>query len=247
MEHPRTALPYVERHKARGYDYDESFSPEVNPYRAMVWRLEQRALDQILQVHLGGAEIDLLDFACGTGRILRHLVGRVKSATGVDVSSAMMEVAREAAPEAELLEADLTGEDALGQRQFNLITAFRFFPNAEPDLRRAVFGVLARHLSKNGVLVFNNHKNRNSLRRRIVRLTGREVQRGTMTHQEVEDLLAHAGLRVVEQIPLATLPVSERHPLLPISAVEPIERGLSRLPVLSGVAQHITYVCARSS
>jgi len=85
MEHPRTALPYVERHKARGHDYDESFSPEVNPYRAMVWRLEQRALDQILQVHLGGAEIDLLDFACGTGRILRHLMGRVKSATGVDV------------------------------------------------------------------------------------------------------------------------------------------------------------------
>jgi hypothetical protein len=107
--------------------------------------------------------------------------------------------------------------------------------------------VLARHLSKNGVLVFNNHKNRNSLRRRIVRLTGREVQRGTMTHQEVEDLLAQAGLRVVEQIPLATLPVSERHPLLPISAVEPIERGLSRLPVLSGVAQHIIYVCARTS
>jgi len=51
----------------------------------------------------------------------------------------------------------------------------------------------------------------------------------------------------VEQIPLATLPVSERHPLLPISAVEPIERRLSRLPVLSGVAQHIIYVCARTS
>jgi predicted TPR repeat methyltransferase len=247
MEHPRTALPYVERHKARGHDYDESFSPEVNPYRAMVWRLEQRALDQILQVHLGGAEIDLLDFACGTGRILGHLIGRVKSATGVDVSSAMMEVARRAAPGAELLEADLTREDVLGQRQFNLITAFRFFPNAEDQLRQAVFDGLARHLSKNGVLVFNNHKNRNSLRRRISRLTGREVRRGTMTHQEVEDLLAHAGLRVVEQIPLATLPVSERHPVLPISAVEPIERSLSRLRLLSGVAQHIIYVCARSS
>jgi len=68
-----------------------------------------------------------------------------------------------------------------------------------------------------------------------------------MTHQEVEDLLAQAGLRMVEQIPLATLPVSERHSLLPISAVEPIERGLSRLSVLSGVAQHIIYVCARTS
>jgi predicted TPR repeat methyltransferase len=247
MEHPRTALPYVERHKARGQDYDESFSPEVNPYRAMVWRLEQRALDQIVRQHLNGAEIDLLDFACGTGRILGHLKGRVRSATGVDVSSAMMEPARKAAPDAELIEADLTQRDVLNDRQFNLITAFRFFPNAEPDLRRAVFQVLARHLGKSGVLVFNNHKNRNSLRRRISRLTGREVRRGTMSHQEVEELLGGVGLRVVQQIPLANLPVSEKHPLLPVSLVEPIERGLSRIPALSGVAQHIIYVCARRS
>jgi SAM-dependent methyltransferase len=108
MEHPRTALPYVERHKARGQDYDESFSAQINPYRAMVWRLEQQALDRILRDHLGSAEISQLDFACGTGRLLGHFKGRVSSATGVDVSAAMMEVARAAAPEAELLEADLT-------------------------------------------------------------------------------------------------------------------------------------------
>jgi predicted TPR repeat methyltransferase len=247
MEHPRTALPYVERHKARGQDYDQSFSPEVNPYRAMVWRLEQRALDRIVRDHLGTGRIDLLDFACGTGRIIGHLLDRVGSATGIDVSSAMMEVAQRAAPSAELIEADLTQNDVLGNRQFNLITAFRFFPNAEPPLRRAVFGVLARHLSPSGIMVFNNHKNRNSLRRRISRLAGREVRRGTMTHEEVEELLGQSGLRVVEQIPLATLPVSEKHPLLPVAMVEPTERVLSGLPGLTGLAQHVIYVCARIS
>ena len=247
MEHPRTALPYVERHKARGHDYDESFSPEVNPYRAMVWRLEQRALDQVFRDHLGSAAVDHLDFACGTGRILAHFTGRVTSATGVDVSPAMMEVARRAAPGAELVEADLTEQDVLGERQFNLVTSFRFFPNAEPELRRAVFGVLARHLDRSGVLVFNNHKNRNSLRRRISRLAGREVVRGTMTHEEVEDLSSRAGLRIVQRIPLASLPVSEKHPLLPVPVVEPIERMFSRVSGLSGLAQHVIYVCARSS
>jgi predicted TPR repeat methyltransferase len=247
MEHPRTALPYVERHKARGQDYDESFSAQINPYRAMVWRLEQQALDRILRDHLGSAEISQLDFACGTGRLLGHFTGRVSSATGVDVSAAMMEVARAAAPEAELLEADLTQQDVLGSRQFNLITAFRFFPNAEPELRRAVFLILARHLSQTGVLIFNNHKNRNSLRRRISRLFGREVARGTMTHAEVEELVGQAGLRIVEKIPLATLPLSERHPLLPVPVAEPVERALSGIPALSGLAQHVIYVCARAS
>jgi hypothetical protein len=141
----------------------------------------------------------------------------------------------------------LTQQDVLGSRQFNLITAFRFFPNAEPELRRAVFLILARHLSQTGVLIFNNHKNRNSLRRRISRLFGREVARGTMTHAEVEELVGQAGLRIVEKIPLATLPLSERHPLLPVPVAEPVERALSGIPALSGLAQHVIYVCARAS
>ena len=61
-----------------------------------------------------------------------------------------------------------------------------------------------------GVLVFNNHKNRDSLRRRIVRLIGRKVAtRGTMSRTEVEALVAEPDCGVVEHIPLAILPVSE--------------------------------------
>lgn len=246
MEQPRSALPYIDRHKTRGHDYHESFSPEVNPYRAMVWRLEQRVLDGILRDHLTSGRIAHLDFACGTGRILGHLLGRVNSATGVDVSSSMMEVARKVAPGAELIEADLTQQDILDERSFDLITAFRFFPNAEPELRRAVFSALARHLAPRGVLVFNNHKNRNSLRRRISRLLGREIARGTMTHAEVEALVAQAGLRIVEIIPLAVLPLSATHPLLPVSVIEPVERWLGGSRSVAGLAQDVIYVCARA-
>ena len=178
MNQSRTSLPYTDRHKARGSDYHHTFSPEVNPYRAMVWRLEQRVLDGVLRDHLDSRNVALLDFACGTGRIMGHLLGRVASVTGVDVSPSMMEIARKVAPGAELIEADLTQSDVLGERCFELVTAFRFFPNAEPELRRAVMQALARHLSPEGVLVFNNHKNRDSLRRRISRFLGREVTRG---------------------------------------------------------------------
>lgn len=246
MEHSSSTMRYTDSHKGKGRDYHETFSPEVNRYRAMVWRLEQRALNGIVRDHLVSGKIAHLDFACGTGRVLGHLLGHVSSATGVDVSVSMMEVARKVAPGAELIEADLTQRDVLGERSFDLITAFRFFPNAEPELRRAVFLVLARHLAPHGVLVFNNHKNRNSLRQRISRLLGREVVRG-MTHADVEALVAQAGLRILEVIPLGNLPASEYHLLLPISLLEPLERWISRLPRLAAFAQNVIYVCTPAS
>jgi SAM-dependent methyltransferase len=237
-------MGYTDSHKGKGRNYQESFATEVNPYRAMHWRLEQRALDGILRDHLGSGSVAYLDFACGTGRILGHLYKQVASATGVDVSSSMMEVAREAAPEAELIEADLTQRDVLGERRFDLITAFRFFPNAEPDLRLAVLRVLSRHLAARGVLVFNNHKNRNSLPRRVSRLLGREAPGLTMTHGEVQALVTDAGLRILQVIPLASLPFSENHPLLPVSLLEPLEQRITGLRLLTGIAQDVVYVCA---
>jgi SAM-dependent methyltransferase len=245
MECSRSSMGYTESHKGKGRDYHESFAPEVKPHRAMIWRLEQRALDGILRDHLVAGEVTHLDFACGTGRILAHFLGRVASTTGVDVSSTMMEVAREVAPGAELIEADLTQRDVLGERYFDLITAFRFFPNAEPDLRRAALRVLVRHLAPHGVLVFNNHKNRNSLPRRISRFLGRRVAEPTMSDGEVQTLVAEAGLRIVEVIPLAILPFSENHLLLPVALLEVVERPISGWSPLSGIAQDVIYVCAK--
>lgn len=237
-------MGYTESHKEKGREYHESFAPEVKPHRAMIWRLEQRALNRIMRDHLAAGQVSHLDFACGTGRILAHYLGRVASSTGVDVSSMMMEVARELAPGAELIEADLTQRDVLGERTFDLITAFRFFPNAEPDLRRAALRVLVRHLAADGVLVFNNHKNRDSLPRRISRLLSRNVAEPTMSHGEVRALTAEAGLRIVEVIPIAILPFSENHLVLPIPLLEAIERPISGFSMLSGIAQDVIYVCA---
>lgn len=239
-------MGYTESHKAKGRDYHDSFTPEVNPHRAMVWRLEQRALDGIVRDHVPPGKVAHLDFACGTGRVLGLFRNRFTSATGVDVAPSMMAVAREVAPEAELIEADLTQQDALGDRQFELITAFRFFPNAEPELRQSVLRVLARHLSPRGVLVFNNHKNRNSLPGRVSRGLGRAAPGPTMIDSEVRALIADAGLRVAAVVPLARLPFSENHPILPIPLLESLERAISGLPGLSGIAQDVIYVCARA-
>jgi SAM-dependent methyltransferase len=236
---------YTDSHKGRGLDYHESFSPAVNPYRAMTWRLEQRALDRILADRLASGRIAHLDFACGTGRVLGYLAGRVSTSTGVDVAASMLEVARRLAPRAEMIEADLTEQDALHDRRFDVITAFRFFPNAEAGLRQAVLTVLARHLATGGLLIFNNHKNRNSLRARLARLRGRGSVQGTMTHAEVEGLVRRAGLRIVRVYPVASLPLAEKHVVVPVWIAERLERAIGGWAPLAGIAQDVIYACAR--
>ena len=37
---------YRESHKGKGVDYDDSFRTE--PYRAMLWRIEQRVLERLV-------------------------------------------------------------------------------------------------------------------------------------------------------------------------------------------------------
>jgi hypothetical protein len=64
-----------------------------------------------------------------------------------------------------------------------------------------------------------------------------------MTHAEVELLLAGAGLRILQIIPLATLPMYEKLVLLPISLAEPLERWMSGWARLAGLAQDNIYVC----
>jgi hypothetical protein len=66
-----------------------------------------------------------------------------------------------------------------------------------------------------------------------------------MTHDEVEALLPRAGLHILKVIPVASLPLSDKHVFLPVGLVEPVERMLGGWLPLAGFAQDIIYVCAR--
>ena len=103
----------------------------------------------------------LLDFACGSGRVLELLEGHVGKATGVDVTESMLEVAADVTERSRLVHADITRSDDLDGEQFDLITAFRFFPNAELDLRHEAMAKLATLLAPGGIPDFQqSHQNR---------------------------------------------------------------------------------------
>lgn len=233
---------YRESHKAKGLDYQESFE---NRHRSMVWRLEQRALDLLLADLFPSGVGSYLDFACGTGRILSYIGTRARSAVGVDISPSMLEVAAQNAPFARLVEADLTSADPLGDEAFDLVSSFRFFPNAEPALRSQAIEAIERHIAPGGYLVFNNHKSRTSLVRRIAHLLGREVDPVVMSRDEVTSLLAEVGLEVVRAFPIASLPFTEQNMPLPAALVEPIEAVAMRLPAFEAISANVIYAATR--
>jgi len=211
----------------------------------MVWQFEKGILDHILTVFYRNSEIHHFDFACGTGRILSYLEDRTTSSVGVDLSPSMLDVARRNNRTAEIIEADLSRNDVLGDRKFNLITAFRFFPNAQKDLRMEVMQVLAKHLDDNGYLVFNNHKNTGSIRIRLARLCGHRGYKG-MTINDVKALLVKNRLEIVKIYPLCIFPASEKYKLLPLFMVRPIESFLSKCRPFRNYGENLIFKCKRS-
>ena len=242
---------YRRSHLHKGLGYHKTFSSWS--YRSTIWLLEQRVLLEIVGENLYDEPPRYLDFACGTGRILGHLTPHCRSAVGVDVSASMLEVARGAGTRAEIIEVDITRDNKLDGREFDLITAFRFFPNAERELRKGALAALTRLLSSDGILVFNNHKNAGSLRRRlgsakrrVVRRSAPESERRTMSDIEARNLVADVGLHIHRVYHLAVLPFGDHTMWLPQGTITSIERALSRLPFTEPMAQNLIYVCRRS-
>lgn len=89
--------------------YDEPGNPIIGLEESVVWSL----IDPLPQ---GSA----LDAACGTGRHARHLVEAGHDVVGIDLTPEMLHRAREAVPEAVLLEADLVDIPA-ADGQFGLV------------------------------------------------------------------------------------------------------------------------------
>lgn len=224
----------------KGKAYQASFSE--NPFRAMVWELERRILDRAVREFLPGVEIRHLDVACGTGRILGHFREQAIESVGIDIAPGMLAVAREQCAGSELIEGDFTGCAALSGRRFNLITAFRFFPNAEPELRKATMAEIAAHLETGGCCIFNNHRNLSSTRYRLARLLGRGGLDG-MSRDEAENLVMNAGLEIAQIYHLNVLPASERYTLLPVSVLVKAEQALSGISWLRDLGENLIYVC----
>jgi hypothetical protein len=157
----------------------------------------------------------------------------------------MLAIAKEKLKRTEIIEADITAENILKPRKFNLITAFRFFLNAEPDLRSVAIGALAELLDEDGYLVFNNHQNSGSpwikLRYAHYRKKNPEGTFNVMSIEQMTKLVESVELQIIEIYPVGFF----HPPKVPISLYlnRAIDWAAGKLKFLNRFSENAIVVC----
>ena len=134
MKNLASNADYRNSHTADGYGDTYQAAFDDFPHRKYLWEVERKLLDKIIEVHFHGKVKSLLDFACGTGRIIGHVEPYCEEATGVDISESMIEVAKKRVTKANIVQAYLTKGNVFEGKKFQMITSFRFFLNAQKEL-----------------------------------------------------------------------------------------------------------------
>jgi SAM-dependent methyltransferase len=212
--------PYLERFQSAAdvaaYDEAEYGS---DSYSSFIWELQKPVLRDIIEHRrTATGEIRLLDFACGTGRILSFVEDLVEDSEGVDLSSSMIERAAGRCRKSRLIVGDIAADSSIARRRYEVITAFRFLLNAEDSVRLAVLRALRSRIDEeHGILIANIHGNSFSLRHlalkyrrwklaRIDSNKGNDVMLAEMTMSEIVDLLRKAGFEVAQTVGFGVMP-----------------------------------------
>jgi SAM-dependent methyltransferase len=220
---------YANRFQARdevtAYDLKEY---GAGSYSSHIWELQHPLIAEILLQHQVEARhpLTLLDFACGTGRVLAKLESLVASADGIDISPEMVAVARTKCTKARLEVGNILTQPELLEKNYDVITAFRFLLNVEPEIRRRVLRRLRELIGEpHGRLVVNVHGNSRSLRHPAIlwrRWRERSHKTDAMLNElspgEARMLLRECGFQVIGQFGFGMLPPTlYRTPLRPFA------------------------------
>jgi ubiquinone/menaquinone biosynthesis C-methylase UbiE len=188
----------------------------ADSYSTSIWRMQRPVVEKILnnfrQAQSG--PVRLLDFACGTGRVLSALESAVDSAEGIDISENMVAVARTRCTRARLLVGDVLRQPELLQKNYDVISCFRFILNVEPEIRVQILRRLRQVLRQpDGLLLVNVHGNSRSLRHPAIvwrRWRERPEQDGLMLNEmspdETKKLFRENGFEIVHQFGFGILP-----------------------------------------
>jgi SAM-dependent methyltransferase len=209
-------------------DY-ESKEYGAGSYSSRIWQMQRPVVEKIIADFRGerAGPVRLLDFACGTGRVISALESLVDAAEGIDISLNMVAVAREKCRRASLRVGDILTQPELLSGKFDIITAFRFLLNVEPAVRRCVLKKLREVLcAPDGLLIVNVHGNSRSLRHPAIvwrRRSQRSQPTGAMLNEmspaETRQLLHDCGFQIVRQFGFGVLPPTlYRTPLCGVAA-----------------------------
>ena len=212
--------------------------------RSVYWMLEKEFLDGVtLPRRSTDRALPVLDFACGTGRVSGFLHSLGCSVVGVDISNSMLEAAESFEPGPNYLQMDLTVEnlpiEAVPQEgQFDVITAFRFFPNAQSQLRQEAISALAPLLRRNGLLIVSHHRNPRSIWRRLtISLGGPKCD---LDDRRLVEMIGAHGFSLASRKSIGFLPLRHKWKI-PTGVVWVVEKALSAILGRSTLGQTNLY------
>jgi SAM-dependent methyltransferase len=190
------------------------------------------------------------DFACGTGRAIRLLHGLVRTAHGYDTSAVMLAKARESGAYASLhlVRPDGPVPEPATMDGPALVTMFRLLLNVPDEVRERAIAFAAACLptADAGLLVVENHGNRDSLRHLAARRHAGEPWFSELSHQEVLELLARHGFVLVTARACAVLPAGAYRRAWLRPAARLVDGLAARVPALWRWGTDVVYVAKRS-
>lgn len=188
---------YRDSHSSEGYGQRYRRTYEKGYYHYQWIYLERPLIERLFKELVADGAKSYLDFACGTGRILSVAESFFNETTGVDVSESMLAEARSLCKRSMILNMDLTSDHL--PDTFDVITAFRFFLNAEDELRSGALKAISGLLSERGVFLANIHVNRRSILGYVYRVRNRILKKTTANiegYEEFENLLQSNGFKI---------------------------------------------------
>lgn len=199
---------YRRGHHERGHEYDSALA--ADPFDTYMTEWETGRVKALIDLHFPHGVGRYLDFACGTGRMTSVIAPAAGEVVGVDISESMIAQARNKLSSARFIVADLTSESVdLGM--FDLVSSFRFFGNADMELRIKVLRELNRRMKDGAFLLVNNHRNPAALINRLDRAQGVHVDMD-LTPAKFKRLLRETGFEIVTVRPIAVWMI--RHALV---------------------------------
>jgi len=234
---------FLTRDSVSDYETVEYASKSYSTY---IWQLQRPVLQGIVEgVRIERPMARLLDFACGTGRILTLLEHVVHQSDGFDVSPEMALVARAKCSRSRIIVGRGLRATELWAADYDIAVSMRFLLNADHESRvAALLDLRDRLAERNGYLVVNVHGHARSARHAA--LVYRRIRRGER-HQELRDketrqLLAKCGFNVLEVVGFGVVPPTlYRTPLRRLA--ERVDKACSGPGFLRYIAVDLLYVC----
>ena len=239
---------YTQFHKKKnlGLEYDEGLYSK-DTWSNRIWQIEKEIIKKILK---GKEKSKILDFATGTGRVLKFLEeNNFNHLVGIDSSSEMLKQAkRKLKKKTKLFCLDISEKkdfNKIKKERFDIIIAFRFFLNAEKDLREDILDKLKTILKKDGFLIFNIHKNKKSFIFFIKKLLNgfSKEKINVVSFKEVKKWVSKKGLKIQNCYTYGFIPHKKKIPILPYKIWYKIEKKL--ISEKSTKGSHLLVICKK--